>query len=70
MVNTIGWWSATIKTQRAVYFPGGKGKVPPVDPCDVAGVACKVLTSPDHLGQVYELTGPEAPHHRRDGSHP
>jgi uncharacterized protein YbjT (DUF2867 family) len=60
MVNTIEWWSATIKTQRAVYFPGGKGKVPPVDPGDVARVACAVLTSPGHQGKVYELTGPEA----------
>jgi uncharacterized protein YbjT (DUF2867 family) len=60
MVNTIEWWSATIKAQRAVYFPGGKGKVPPVDPCDVAKVACEVLTSPGHQGQIYELTGPEA----------
>jgi uncharacterized protein YbjT (DUF2867 family) len=60
MVNTIEWWSATIKNQSAVYFPGGKGKVPPVDPRDVADVACKILTSPGHEGQIYELTGPEA----------
>ncbi|HEX9742300.1 MAG TPA: hypothetical protein VGA17_05865 [Nitrospiraceae bacterium] len=60
MVNTIEWWSATIKSQNAVYFPGGKGKVPPVDPRDVAAVACNVLTSEGHEGQIYELTGPEA----------
>ena len=35
MGNTIEWWAATIKSQGAVYFPGGKGKVPPVDPRDV-----------------------------------
>jgi uncharacterized protein YbjT (DUF2867 family) len=60
MVNTIEWWADTIKSQGAVYFPGGKGKVPPVDPRDVAAVACAVLTQPGHAGQVYELTGPEA----------
>ncbi|MCI0397286.1 MAG: SDR family oxidoreductase [Chloroflexi bacterium] len=60
MVNTIEWWSATIKSQSAVYFPGGKGKVPPVDPRDVADVAGKVLTFPGYEGQIYELTGPEA----------
>jgi uncharacterized protein YbjT (DUF2867 family) len=60
MVNTIEWWSATIKSQSAVYFPGGNGKVPPVDPRDVADVACRVLTSPGHEEQIYELTGPGA----------
>jgi uncharacterized protein YbjT (DUF2867 family) len=60
MVNTIEWWSATIKAQSAVYFPGGKGRVPPVDPRDVAAVASQVLTTPGHEGQIYELTGPEA----------
>jgi uncharacterized protein YbjT (DUF2867 family) len=60
MVNTIEWWGATIKSQNAVYFPGGKGKVPPVDPRDVASVGCAVLTEPGHEGKVYELTGPNA----------
>jgi len=61
MVNTIEWWAATIKSQSAVYFPGGKGKVPPVDPRDVATVASTVLAYPaEHKGQFYELTGPQA----------
>ena len=60
MVNTIEWWSATIKSQSAVYFPGGKGRVSPVDPRDVAAVACAVLTQPGHAGQIYPLTGPES----------
>lgn len=60
MVNTIEWWSATIRSQNAVYFPGGNGKVPPVDPRDVAAVACTVLTCPGHEAQIYEVTGPEA----------
>lgn len=60
MVNTIQWWAGTIKSQGAVYFPGGKGKVSPVDPWDVAAASCAVLTQPGHAGQIYPLTGPEA----------
>jgi uncharacterized protein YbjT (DUF2867 family) len=60
MVNTIEWWGATIKSQGAVYFPGGNGRVPAVDPVDVAAVACTVLTRPGHEGQTYEVTGPKA----------
>jgi uncharacterized protein YbjT (DUF2867 family) len=59
MVNAIEWWGATIKSQSAVFFPGGKGKVSPVDPRDIAAVASAVLTYPEHKGQIYELTGPE-----------
>ncbi len=60
MVNTVPWWSATVKSRNSVYFPGGAGKVPPVDPRDVASVACSVLTRPGHEGKIYEVTGPEA----------
>lgn len=59
MVNTIEWWSATIKAQNAVYFPGGKGRVSPVDPRDIAAVASAVFTHSGHEGKTYELTGPE-----------
>lgn len=59
MVNTIQWWAHTIQTQGRVYFPGGTGRVPPVDPNDVASVACAALTQAGHEGRVYELTGPE-----------
>jgi uncharacterized protein YbjT (DUF2867 family) len=60
MSNTIEWWGATIKSQNAVYFPGGRGRVPPVDPRDVAAVARTVLTKSGHEGKIYEVTGPEA----------
>lgn len=59
MTNTIQWWAAGIKQQGAVYFPGGKGRVAPVDPRDVAAVATAALTQPGHTGKAYELTGPE-----------
>jgi uncharacterized protein YbjT (DUF2867 family) len=61
MANTVEWWAATIKSHGTVYFPGGKGKVAPVAPVDVAAAAAAVLTHPqDHKGQVYEVTGPES----------
>ena len=59
MSNSIGWWAASIKAQGAVYFPGGKGKVAPVDSRDIAAVAVLALTQPGHSSQVYELTGSE-----------
>ena len=60
MSNAIEWWSASIKGQGSVFFPGGKkGKVAPVDPRDVAKVAALALTQSGHYGQTYELTGNE-----------
>jgi uncharacterized protein YbjT (DUF2867 family) len=53
-------WAGTIKAEGVVYFPGGAGKVPPVDPWDVAAVAACALTGPGHAGMAYALTGPQA----------
>jgi uncharacterized protein YbjT (DUF2867 family) len=50
----------TIRADGAVYAPMRDGKVPMVDVRDIAAVAATVLTSPDHEGQAYTLTGPEA----------
>ncbi|HUB09209.1 MAG TPA: SDR family oxidoreductase [Myxococcales bacterium] len=60
MTNTIQWWAWTIQNQRTVYFPGGDGRVSPVDPTDVAAVGRAVLTSDAHRGRAYEVTGPES----------
>ena len=59
MSNIIEWWSDSIKAQSAVFFPGGKGKVAPVDPRDVAAVAALALTQSGHNNRTCELTGPE-----------
>ena len=40
-------------------FPGGNTPEPFLDIDDLAEVAERVLTEPGHLGQTYELTGPE-----------
>jgi uncharacterized protein YbjT (DUF2867 family) len=37
----------------------GDGAVGIIDPRDIAGVAVEALTTDDHLGQAYTLTGPE-----------
>jgi uncharacterized protein YbjT (DUF2867 family) len=60
MSNTPQWWAWTIQQQRTVSFPGGDGRVSPVDPSDVAAVARVVLTSDAHHGHAYDITGPES----------
>jgi uncharacterized protein YbjT (DUF2867 family) len=59
MVNTIGWWAESIRARGTVFFPGGEGRVSPVDPDDIAAVAGVVLTEPGHEGQAYDVTGPQ-----------
>jgi uncharacterized protein YbjT (DUF2867 family) len=59
MVNTIQWWAGSIQAQETVFFPGGEGRVSPVDPVDIAAAACAVLTQDGHEGHAYDVTGPE-----------
>lgn len=53
-------WVDTIRQEGAFYFPGKDGKVPAVDPSDVAAVAAAALTEEGHQGHAYALTGPKA----------
>jgi (4-alkanoyl-5-oxo-2,5-dihydrofuran-3-yl)methyl phosphate reductase len=59
MVNTLSWWAPNIRTKRVVFFPGGEGRLSPVDSRDIAAVAVAVLTQPGHEGRAYEVTGPQ-----------
>jgi uncharacterized protein YbjT (DUF2867 family) len=59
MVNTLQWWAESVRRQRTVFFPGGDGRVSPVDARDIAAVARSVLTQPGHEGRAYDVTGPE-----------
>lgn len=52
-------WAGSVKAQGAIYFPGGEGKVAPIDPRDIAAVAVVALTQPGHEGKAYQMTGPE-----------
>lgn len=59
MVNTSAWWAPGIRASQTVRFPGGDGRVSPVDPRDIAATACAVLTQPGHEGHAYDVTGPQ-----------
>ena len=50
----------TIREAGEVSVPAGHGRVGFVAASDVAAVAARVLTSPDHAGATYVVTGPEA----------
>ena len=49
----------------AIYSPSGDGKIPYIDPRDVAAVAFVTLTQPGHLDKIYVLTGSEAISYRQ-----
>lgn len=57
--NTVWWFAHQIKTTGVVRFPGGSGRVSPIDAYDIAAVAAAALTQEGHEGQAYALTGPE-----------
>jgi len=50
-------WADSVKTHSTVYFPGGRGRVAPIDPRDVAAAAAVALTDRGHEGRTYGLTG-------------
>ena len=63
MLNLIA--QADYVKQGAMYSPSGDGKIPYIDPRDVAAVAFVVLTQPGHHGKIYVLTGSEAISYRQ-----
>ncbi|MCX5214557.1 NAD(P)H-binding protein [Kitasatospora sp. NBC_00240] len=52
-------WAESVRTQGTVASPFGDVGVPVVDPADIAEVAAACLLDDRHIGEVYELTGPE-----------
>jgi uncharacterized protein YbjT (DUF2867 family) len=48
-----------------VYSASGDGKIPYIDPRDIAAVAFVTLTQPGHVGKKYVLTGGEALSYRQ-----
>jgi len=64
MMNLIAQASYVIN-DGAIYSPSGDGKIPYVDPRDVAAVAFVTLTQPGHLGKIYVVTGSEAISYRQ-----
>lgn len=60
MQNVVTFMGETIKAEAAFYSASGKAKVSHVDVRDIAAVAVKALTEPNHEGRIYTLSGPEA----------
>jgi (4-alkanoyl-5-oxo-2,5-dihydrofuran-3-yl)methyl phosphate reductase len=58
MTNALNW-APMIKKDGVVRVPFGHNAAVPIDPEDVAAVAARVLTSADHAGVAYPLSGPE-----------
>ncbi|RKH14697.1 SDR family oxidoreductase [Corallococcus sp. CA053C] len=52
-------WATPIRTQGTVFTPTADGKLAPIAPGDIAGVAAVALTTAGHEGRIYALTGPE-----------
>ena len=59
MSNALAW-AEDVRGGKAVVEPTGEGRMPCVDPEDVARVAVTVLTQDGHSGHGYILNGPEA----------
>ncbi len=60
MQNVATFMGETIRTEGAFYSASGGAKVSHVDVRDIAAVAVKALTEPNHEGKAYTLSGPEA----------
>lgn len=59
MTNTLAW-AGGIRDDGRVVDPTGPGRMPCVDPDDIARVAALVLTEHGHASHGYILNGPEA----------
>ncbi len=59
MSNAMAW-ADSIRDKNRVVDPTGPGRMPCVDPDDIARVAALVLTEDGHVGHGYILNGPEA----------
>ena len=60
MQNVVTFMGETIKAEGAFFSASGEVKISHVDVRDIAAVAVKALTEPNHEGKAYTLTGPEA----------
>ena len=60
MQNVVTYMGKTIKAEGAFYSASGEARISHVDVRDIAAVAVKALTEPNHDGKAYTLTGPEA----------
>jgi (4-alkanoyl-5-oxo-2,5-dihydrofuran-3-yl)methyl phosphate reductase len=59
MSNLLAW-ATSIRTEGVVRSSTGDGKRAFIHSDDIAAVAVKALTTPDHQGESLPITGPEA----------
>lgn len=51
----------SVRTSDALMLPMGGGKISPISAVDVASAVAAILDDPaPHIGQIYDLTGPES----------
>src|SRR5260370_8840187 len=60
MQNMSTFTAETIRARAAFYLPAGDARISHIDVRDLARVAVTVLTDTSHIGQAYDLSGPEA----------
>jgi len=59
MSNTLQW-AQQVRTEGAVRAPFADVAIATIDPFDIAAVAALALTTDNHAGRSYRLSGPEA----------
>ncbi len=59
MQNVVNFYAPTIRTQGAFYAALHDAPIAYIDVRDIAAAAARVLTSDDHAGRIYTLTGAE-----------
>ena len=60
-MSNLGGSAGSIKGEGKMYGAFKTGRVPVIDPADIAATAAAILRAPaKHAGQTYYLTGPEA----------
>ena len=69
MSNTLGW-RPQLQAGDVVKAPFADVANAVIDPYDIAAVAAVALTTHGHAGELYRLSGPEAPEARRRTSDP
>jgi uncharacterized protein YbjT (DUF2867 family) len=60
MQTLLEGWSDDIRKEGKFYDAVEAASYAPIDARDIARVAARTLTEPDHEGMAYELTGPES----------
>jgi uncharacterized protein YbjT (DUF2867 family) len=60
MQNIVAYFAPTIRAQDAFYGTIGDAKISLIDVRDIAAAAAEALMRPATVGQVLELSGPEA----------